>query len=59
MEHNELDFWFAKRNCHFHTLTLDRGEFRSLAGEFNKLREVPQENVGYDGTNDSIHKQKI
>merc|ERR1719189_3105306 len=25
------------------TITLDGGEFRSLAGEFNKLREVPKE----------------
>ena len=25
------------------TVTLDGGEFRSLAGEFNKLREVPKE----------------
>ena len=27
----------------FQTVTLDGGEFRSLAGEFNKLREVPKE----------------
>ena len=27
----------------FQTITLDGGEFRSLAGEFNKLREVPKE----------------
>jgi len=25
------------------TVTLDGGEFRSMAGEFNKLREIPQE----------------
>ena len=28
---------------YFQTITLDGGEFRSLAGEFNKLREVPKE----------------
>ena len=27
----------------FQTITLDGGEFRSLAGEFNKLRMVPPE----------------
>mgnify|MGYP001286194839 CR=1 FL=1 len=27
----------------FQTITLDGGEFRSLAGEFNKLMEVPME----------------
>ena len=27
----------------FQTITLDGGEFRSLAGEFNKLREIPKE----------------
>ena len=28
---------------YFQTITLDGGEFRSLAGEFNKLRMVPPE----------------
>jgi 2,4-dienoyl-CoA reductase len=28
-------FWFV-----FQTVTLDGGEFRSLAGEFNQLRKV-------------------
>ena len=29
--------------CTFQTVTLDGGEFRGLAGEFNKLMEVPME----------------
>ena len=28
---------------YFQTITIDGGEFRGLAGEFNKLREVPKE----------------
>ena len=30
-------------NSSFQTVTLDGGEFRSLAGEFNGLRQIPEE----------------
>ena len=34
---------FCQTNSSFQTVTLDGGEFRSLAGEFNGLRQIPEE----------------
>ena len=40
LESTEFGYTFLN---YFQTITLDGGEFRSLAGEFNKLRMVPPE----------------
>ena len=34
---------FIVLTCTKQTVTLDGGEFRSLAGEFNGLRQIPEE----------------